>query len=233
MTILYGKNAQALRSLFEEDMKSRSMEPEWTKLPPIWAGGATDRPKITLVFINPTYRNQSATFDWPGDRAPFMGLRRIWTFLSGCGLFEESVVKTLPRDRAWSVDDASRLYSAVAGAELYVTNLVKACRVTSGLPSLAFAREYLDLMVSELEIVRSEYVVTMGSLVSSLLLGRQFPVGSAFDHLESTGQAMVAGAINRSMIVPSYFPIGRGSPTRARAIISALREHVSSPSYPE
>ena len=40
MTILYGKNAQALRSLFEEDIMSRPMDPEWTKLPPIWAGGS-------------------------------------------------------------------------------------------------------------------------------------------------------------------------------------------------
>jgi len=232
MITLYGKNAPSLRSLFEEDMKTRSIDPEWAKLPPIWAGGSTDCPKIALVFINPTYRNQSATFDWPGDRAPFIGLRRTWTFLSNCGLFEESVAKALPRDQAWSVGDASRLYRAVADAELYVTNLVKACRITSDLPSLAFARNYLELMASELGIVHPKYVVTMGSLVSSLLLGRQFPLGTAFDHLQSTGQALVAGAIGQSWIVPSYFPVGRGSPTKARAIISALYEHVSSSSYP-
>lgn len=222
MFTLYGKNALALRSLFEEDMKTRSMEPEWSKLPPIWAGGSTESPKIALMFINPTYRNQSATSDWSGERAPFIGLRRTWTFLSSCGLFEESVAQTLPRDQAWSGDDASRLYRAVADSGLYVTNLVKACRVTSDLPSLAFAREYLELMASELDIVRPEYVVTMGSLVSSLLLGRQFSLSAAFDYVESTGQALVAGAIGRSRIVPSYFPVGRGSPTKARAIISAL-----------
>ena len=127
----------------------------------------------------------------------------------------------------WSVDDASRLYGAVADAGLYVTNLVKACRVTSELPSLSFARKYLDLMISELEIVNPMYVVTMGSLVTSLLLGCQFPLASAFDHLETTGQALVAGAVDRSMIVPCYFPVGRGSPTRARAIISALHEYVT------
>jgi hypothetical protein len=228
MTVLYGRNAQALRDLFETDASHRPIGTQWTKLPPIWSGGLTDCPEIALVFINPTYRNQSASPHWPGDRAPFIGLKRTWSFLSSCGLLESCIVEALPNDQAWSTEDASRLYKAISESSLYVTNLVKACGVNSDLPSLAQARNYLNLMTSELAIVRPRYVVTMGSLVSSLLLGRTMSLGLSFNHVETTGQALVAGAIGESMIVPSYFPVGRGSPTRARAIISALhRQSVS------
>lgn len=225
--MIFGKNETRLRNLFINNLNSQFLDPDWTKLPPIWAGGASDHPKIAMVFINPTYRNQSASFDWPYDRAPFIGLKRPWKFLSTCGLVSEEVVDSLPADQTWTIADASRIYETVALSGLYVTNLVKACRATSDLPPISLARQFLDLLATELDIVKPDFIVSMGGLVSSLLLKQQFSLGQAFDHLEAAGTPLVAGTFAGARLVPSYFPVGRGSSPKARAIIGRLWSQLS------
>jgi len=84
------------------------------------------------------------------------------------------------------------------------------------------ARSFVDLLEHELQIVRPTLVIPMGGLVSSLLLRHPFRLSVASAHVERTGSAYVAGQFGRSMVVPSYFPVGRGSPTKARAILQAV-----------
>jgi hypothetical protein len=131
-------------------------------------------------------------------------------------------VSALPKHGTWTEEDAYHLYAGVAGSGLYVTNLVKACGVASELPSLSFARAYLDLLEEELDIVDPALVVPMGSLVTSLLLNRAFRLSVIDEHLARDGRPMVAGRLSNALVVPSYFPIGRGSPAKARAVLSKL-----------
>lgn len=221
--LLYGSSAAELRSLFQRDGESRTLSEEWTRLPPIWAGGKVDQPKMCLVFINPTYRNQSTRPGWQGDRAPFIGLARIWKFLVGCGLLDSPTVDALPPDGSWSELDATELYRRVADRGIYVTNLVKACRTDSELPSLSFARSYADLLALELKIVRPDVIVPMGGLVASLILGKPFKLSVAADYIDNQRVPLVAGRVDGSSVVPSYFPVGRGNPKKAREILSRIR----------
>ena len=49
-------------------------------------GGCVDRPRLMLVFINPTVRNISARADWPGPSFPFAGKPGLWHILADAGL---------------------------------------------------------------------------------------------------------------------------------------------------
>lgn len=51
--IIFGENEERLRDLFVKDLDTRFLGADWTKLPPIWAGGTADRPKIALVLSIP------------------------------------------------------------------------------------------------------------------------------------------------------------------------------------
>jgi hypothetical protein len=221
-SLLTGARAPLVRRLFGEDGTVAALDEEWLRFPPIWAGGYTACPRMALVFINPTPRNQSAREGWRGDRAPFLGIRRPWKFLASCGLLRDDVVDSLPADQCWTKNDAETLYNHVAESGLYVTNLVKACRSSADMPSAAFARPFVALLRRELALVQPGVVVSMGGLVSSLLLGGPFRLSAATDYLGRTGKPLVAGSFGSSAVIPSYFPVGRGSPTRARAILAAV-----------
>jgi hypothetical protein len=47
-------------------------------------------------------------------------------------------------------------------------------------------------------------------------------LSAAVDYLNETGKPLVAGKFGAAAVVPSYVPIGRGSPTKARAILSSV-----------
>ena len=233
--VLHGRNVPALRDLFRADAGSRppAGDETWDAIPPVWSGGLADRPRLALVFINPTAGNQAARDGWPAEyRAPHLGRHRMWDFLTGCGLIPRLIV---PPDGEWTLGVARNVCESAAYAGLYVTNLVKACRTTAAMPTARYARGWLPLLREELGIVDPERVVTMGGLVTSLLLGKPFRVGDAWRHLETTRTVLelpychpgceprgTGGGCLR--IVPSYFPSGRGVPARARAIISMLAE---------
>jgi hypothetical protein len=220
-SLLFGDRADRVRALFGRTPLP-TMAERWSIFPPVWAGGLVDSPAVAFIFINPTLRNQSAREHWNGDRAPFIGIRRPWKFLASCGLLDPRLVEVLPNDQTWDASVAMHLYSHVARQKLYVTNLVKSCRDDSVMPSLAEARGFLSLLAAELQIVAPQVVVPMGGMVASLLTGRQVSLGEALEHLRRNGSPYVAGRFADAEVVPSYFPVGRGSPTKAREILTEL-----------
>ena len=130
-------NSTALIEKIDAEMAQIPLSAEWTDLPFVYSGGCADRPKVALVFINPTARNQSVRPGWPLDRAPFIGLARIWRLLGRTGLLRESDVADLPLDGRWEPKYALQFYRRIADRGVYVTNLVKACRSDATLPSTA------------------------------------------------------------------------------------------------
>jgi hypothetical protein len=199
--------------------------PEWRELPGVGSGGCTESPRMALVFINPTARNQSARNGWAGERAPFIGLSRIWKFLSSTGLISQKVVDGLPKDGQWTEADATRFYAGIADEGIYVTNLVKACRMDATLPSTKMARSYVEHLKYELSLVGPSVVVGMGGLVSSLLAGESVSIGALYESFRNTGtvKQMPIGGMTASL-APCYFPVGRGNPVRAREILQALND---------
>lgn len=232
MTVRYG-NAPALDDLFHADAASRppSADPSWNAIPPVYSGGQADHPGVAVVFVNPTYRNQAARDGWDFEyRAPHIGFRRMWRFLASCGLIPE-LDMDMPGDGCWTRDVASDVYESAAHAGLYITNLVKTCRTTSAMPTAGYAREWLGLLRAELGMVQPGVVITMGGLVSSLVCSEPVKVSDVYSSVISQGKAvsrrlgLPGGHV--CSVVPSYFPAGRGDPSRARAIIGRVARGLS------
>ena len=195
----------------------------WTDLPSVGSGGRTVSPKLALVFINPTARNQSAGENWLGERAPFIGLSRVWQLLADAGLIDRGVVSKLGPDGRWRLDEANRLYRHIASRGLYITNLVKACSYASDMPSMKMAREFGDLLIAELEIVRPRLVVSMGVQVTTVLSQAPVRLRDEYRHFLVSGQLRRRPITGTDLsLVPSYFPVGRGNPARAREMIGSL-----------
>jgi uracil DNA glycosylase superfamily protein len=222
---MFGDGADDLSELFSDADRRPILGPEGP-LPDVYSGGCVDRPAMALVFVNPTYRNQSARERWDGDRAPFIGLRRVWRFLASCGLLPSEVVESLPRDGAWMRRDAAHLYRAVSDAGIYVTNLVKACSVDSEMPRPREAREWLPLLRAELDIVLPHTVVPMGAMVSSLVVGSPVRLADHAD-IQNSFDAGLQMSGHAAQVIPCYFPVGRGNPTSARSILSALSDYIA------
>ena len=196
--------------------------PEWNRLPWVGSGGRAVRPSLALVFINPTARNQSAIERWEGERAPFIGLRRLWRALASTGLLDRRRVDELPPDGRWTRNEAAEFYRHVAQSGLYVTNLVKACRSDSVLPSTRMARAFRDLMVDELKAVEPRLVVGMGGMVTSVLSQQPVRLEDEYRSLLSSGTLPVRQVAGSDLVLsPSYFPVGRGNPVRAQEMLSA------------
>lgn len=186
---------------------------------------------MAVVFVNPTYRNQAARDGWDFEyRAPHIGFRRMWRFLASCGLIPE-LDMDMPGDGCWTRDVARDVYESAAHAGLYITNLVKTCRTTSAMPTAGYAREWLGLLRAELGMVQPGVVITMGGLVSSLVCSEPVKVSDVYSSVISQGKAvsrrlgLPGGHV--CSVVPSYFPAGRGDPSRARAIIGRVARGLS------
>lgn len=190
---------------------------EWTALPPVWSGGKADTPDIALVFINPTYGNQSAREFWPDHcRAPHIGAARFWKFVVSCGLMPSSILDGLPPDQEWTTGIATGFYLEAARAGLYVTNLVKATRTTSALPTAAYARTWIPLIADELAIVKPQIIIPLGTLTTSLLAGYPFRMRDAY---EAAHPMALGSEVLGRLIFPAYFPSGRGEPVKSREMI--------------
>ena len=48
----------------------------------VYGYGCSDRPKVALVFMNPTKRNIATDKSWKGLKAQFLGTKQIWDFLA-------------------------------------------------------------------------------------------------------------------------------------------------------
>ena len=201
---------------------------QWTLLPWIGSGGCSARPDVALVFINPTSRNQSAREGWVGERAPFIGLSRIWKVLASAGLIPQRLVDSLPRDGLWSRASASDFYRVLADERIYVTNLVKSCGTDATLPSLRMARAFRDMMLSELSIVQPKLVIGLGGMVSSVLTATPVSLEQEYTAFCRNRQTHTRSIAELSQpLMPCYFPVGRGNPRRAKEMLAAVSSSVA------
>ena len=128
----------------------------------VFGGGEIRNPDICLVFMNPTARNVSASKEWKGLKAPWIGTKHVWDMLTDIGLFPEETNRAIqlknPSD--WTEEFADEVYREVSRKSLYVTNLSKAAQDDARpLPDRVF-REYLELFYEEILEVDPKIIVT-------------------------------------------------------------------------
>ena len=192
----------------------------------IYGAGYLNRPRLMFVFMNPTAKNVAADKKWQGLRAPWLGTKPFWKLAFEVGILSErTFLKTKElKANEWSPGFSEEIYRALAQNKVYVTNLAKCTQVDARLLSNNLFRDYLELMLKELILIKPKAVVSFGNQVSSILLGKQVSVKDyAGDDKETfrVGGKMLG-------VYPVYYPVGQGmrnmplAMRRIRKIISVV-----------
>jgi DNA polymerase len=168
--------------------------------------GEICNPKLFLIFINPTSKNVSAKKEWKGLRAPWLGTRNVWRFLCNVDLFNKQLFDIInSKNFKWSYEFAERVYTEVKRNSVYITNLCKLTQKDARLPPKKIIVKYLGLLKKEIEIVKPRIIISFGSLVSSLLLGKAVKISEyrrRWEVVEINGSEF--------KVFPVYYPVGQG-----------------------
>ena len=183
---------------------------------PIYGAGCLHKPRLMLVFMNPTGRNVSSIPTWPGLRAPWLGIKKTWVMLATLGLIDAKAIDPIRyiKPAAWTPEQAHALYAHVAAEGLYITNLA-ACTQPDArhLPDRVF-KDYLPTFMAEVQAVQPQHIVTFGNQVSSVVLQRLISVsqyqGYQYEELCLHGQAY--------RVYPTWYPVGQGQRNITKAI---------------
>lgn len=185
---------------------------------PIYGAGQISKPKICLVFMNPTAKNVSSFAKWTGLRAPWLGTKNVWRLLNKLGFFnDEELLKSImaikPED--WTLGFAEQVYTSLANQSIYITNIAKCTQEDARHLSDTIYKEYRPSLLKELEIIKPEYIFTLGNQVSSVLLGKPISVSN---YLKNEFEILKLNDGSEVKVYPAYYPIGQGTRNMNKAI---------------
>ncbi|MCX6823235.1 MAG: hypothetical protein NTX91_04585 [candidate division SR1 bacterium] len=173
----------------------------------IYGCGKIDKPKVCLVFMNPTARNAAANKQWKGIKAPRISTKNVWNMFHQLGFFDKQFIDEInskkPSDRDYAF--AEKAYKKVAENNIYITNLSKATQIDARpLPNDVF-RNYLDIFKQEIDTVQPQVIITFGNQVSSVLLDQNIKVGEYRKRHE-----LLDINNKKYKVFPVYYPVGQG-----------------------
>lgn len=174
----------------------------------VYGAGCIERPHICFIFMNPTGKNISASTQWRGIRAPWIGTKHVWKIFHALGVLPDDVLQTIsnmkPQD--WTPEFAENLYRILAQRKVYITNLAKCTQADAKPLSDRIFKQYLTQTLAELEAVKPQKVITFGNQVSSVLLGKSISVSLYEDH---SSEVLQFGS-QKFTVYPVYYPVGQG-----------------------
>lgn len=181
----------------------------------IYGAGETDSPAACFVFMNPTARNVSAVSTWKGIRAPWLGTKNTWKLLTSIGILPEQLNNEIQSKRSdeWNVEFANKVYGEIKRKEYFITNLAKCTQDDAEHLSDSVFRDYRDLMLEEIYLLKPKVIITFGNQVSSILLEKQISVSQ-------TRKQGFELAIKDQLfkVYPVYYPVGQGMRNMSKAI---------------
>ena len=196
-----------------------------TGLASIYGGGDIDRPRLALVFMNPTRRNVSSRPDWTGPRLPFIGISRFWTWLNQCQLLAQDPIQELnqPPDQLTPAT-VRGLEKYLIEAGLYITNVIKETADNSQLPRAAVFKRYQALLYREMTIIQPQLIVAFGLEAHKSLTGITIRLEEIYQRSLTRHKVPIVGDCQNIPVAPCYFPIGRGNRQRATVILDMIAQ---------
>ena len=195
------------------------------RLMPILGGGKTHRPKMMLVFINPTARNISSNPDWKGPRFPFIGTKQVWRIFHRAGLLENSLARQIEADPNWTTKFTEKVLKFLSDKGIYVTNIVKWTGHDATLPDREKVKLFLPILEREIELVEPESIVTFGLIPFEHLVHQKIKLADY--HAKAVQDKRLEpfdvqiGSF-KAKILPCYFPVGRGNPKKAVELLRLI-----------
>lgn len=194
-------------------------------LMPILGNGKTFRPKVMFVFINPTHLNISSDTHWHGPRFPFIGTKPIWMVFHKAGMFDDRLLSEINNSKSWSVEFTNRVLDFLKSRSFYFTNIVKWTGHDATLPDSEKIKLFLPILEREIEIVQPAFIITFGLIPFEHITKQKIKLLDYYADVIKNGKLksyeMHFGK-HTTKIIPCYFPIGRGDPKKAVAILKLL-----------
>lgn len=205
-----------LTHLFDAFQKLQKIHGD-KKLFSVYGAWCTKRPKLFLLFMNPTGRNISCTKEWKWIRAPRLGTKNIWKLLSSLWVISKRTFDHIQRLKAnertenFSLD----VYKEIAGNGVYISNLAKCTQIDARPLKDKVFKEYLDLIYEEIEHIQPQYIISFGNQVSSILLNKKITVsGYTKDEHEILNREW-----HNYKVYPTFYPVGQGMRNLPKAIV--------------
>jgi hypothetical protein len=211
-----------LENLFQDVLKLNKTHFPDSKLHPIFGGGCVKNPDYMFCFINPTIRNISSDPNWKGKRYPFIGTKQVWRIFHRAGLFDDTLMKEIEKEKNWSYDLTNRVEKFLEKKKFYFTNIVKWTGVDATLPTKKMIDIFLPSFLDEIKIVKPKTIVTFGLIPFKALTGESIKLKDIYSDFKKTGKIKTFDAHN-TKILPSYFPVGRGDPKKAVEILKSIK----------
>ena len=186
------------------------------KLKSIYGAGCIKNPRIMFVFMNPTARNISADINWTGLRAPWLGTRNIWSIFHKLDLLSEDFFNKTQEMKPgqWEEGFARNLYSELKSKKVFITNLAKCTQVDARPLKNTVFKNYRELMLKEIEVIKPRNIVCFGNQVSSVLLNKAISVS---DYVGTKNEILRINA-DTYRVYPTYYPVGQGRRNMPMAI---------------
>ena len=148
------------------------------ELDAICNGGCEKNPDICFVFMNPTGKNIASSKTWKGIKSPWIGTKNIWELFYSLNLLNVDIYKKIKtiKGKDWTEQFAEEVYSNITDNKCYITNLGKCTQIDAReLPDIVY-KQYLDLFLKELEIIKPKIIILFGNQVSSIVLNEKISV---------------------------------------------------------
>lgn len=167
-------------------------------------GGCLENPDICFVFMNPTARNITASKEWKGIKSPWVGTKNVWNLFYELGMIDEVLYNEIRsmKGNEWTYEFAEKVYEQVRNNKFYITNLAKCTQVDARVLPDSIFREYLDLFMQEMEIVKPKVIILFGNQVSSIVLGEKISVSQVRKKEFLLNDKFKCYAV--------YYPVGNG-----------------------
>ncbi len=187
-------------------------------------GYGSIRPRLMLILINPTYRNVSSAPGYSGLRFPFIGVRHFWKVLADGGLINKKIGYALPPRSAWHLKHTEATQKELFKNKLFLTNIVKCCYNHPHYPEKKIIQEQLQFLKKELQIVKPKYIIAFGGLVYKVLTGKNIVLSKYWRNSSRKKEALKEKISGLAIpVIPSYYPIARGNPKKAAAILRNIK----------
>ncbi len=195
-----------------------------SKLKPIVGGGRSNKPKIMLVFINPTKRNIASDPNWNGKRVPWIGITPIWKVLAKAGLISGDLNDKIHlQKKLWSPEFTELVYNQLESSGLYLTNIVKWAGEDATLPEKEKINRYLPLLLKEIELIQPQKVICFGTIPYLALTNDKTNLKTIYEEFKITNEVgfkdIELGKCKlKTRVFACYFPVGLGQFNQPKAI---------------
>ena len=192
---------------------------------PIYGAGQITSPNLFFIFMNPTIKNVAASPEWRGIRAPWLGTKNVWKLFYRIKILDKSFYsltqKLTPSE--WTPEFSYELYSQISKKSVYITNLAKCTQSNAKPIGGRVFKSHLTSIKDEITRVSPKKIITLGNLVSSLLLGKSVKISN----YEGKSENLILDN-EQFPIYPVYYPVGQGMRNLNKAVTNLKKIMVSS-----